>query len=89
MVCALTLWSIKMSINIKKHTGLLTTAITAVTLLAATSATAATKWDMPTPYGDGYHQTINVRAFAADVKTATDCINSRHWLTPNVGSSWC
>jgi TRAP-type C4-dicarboxylate transport system substrate-binding protein len=72
MACALTLWSIKMSINIKKHTGLLTTAITAVTLLAATSATAATKWDMPTPYGDGYHQTINVRAFAADVKAATD-----------------
>jgi len=72
MVCALTLWSINMSIKIKSNNGLLTTAITAVTLLAATSATAATKWDMPTPYGDGYHQTINVRAFAADVKAATD-----------------
>jgi TRAP-type C4-dicarboxylate transport system substrate-binding protein len=72
MVCALTLWSINMSIKIKSNNGLLTTVVTAVTLLAATSATAATKWDMPTPYGDGYHQTINVRAFAADVKAATD-----------------
>ena len=61
-----------MNTKITKHTGLLTTAITAVTLLAAASATAATKWDMPTPYGDGYHQTINVRAFAADVKAATN-----------------
>ena len=61
-----------MSIKIKSNNGLLTTVVTAVTLLAATSATAATKWDMPTPYGDGYHQTINVRAFAADVKAATD-----------------
>ncbi|MDC9720641.1 MAG: TRAP transporter substrate-binding protein [Gammaproteobacteria bacterium] len=61
-----------MNIMIKKHTGLMATAMAAVTLIAATSATAATKWDMPTPYGDGYHQTINVRAFASDVKIATD-----------------
>jgi TRAP-type C4-dicarboxylate transport system substrate-binding protein len=45
-------------------------------LLMATSLTmlgaqAATKWDMPTPYGDGVHHTKNVRAFAKDVKKAT------------------
>ncbi len=35
------------------------------------SASAATKWDMPTPYGDGVHHTKNVRLFAEDVKAAT------------------
>jgi TRAP-type C4-dicarboxylate transport system substrate-binding protein len=49
--------------------GLLTT-VFAVGL--ATSATAQTKWDMPTPYGDGTFHTKNVRAFAEDVKKATD-----------------
>ncbi len=39
--------------------------------LTLMSAHAATKWDMPTPYGDGVHHTKNVRAFAADVKKAT------------------
>lgn len=36
------------------------------------SATAATKWDMPTPYGDGVHHTKNVHQFAEDVKSATN-----------------
>lgn len=31
----------------------------------------AAKWDMPTPYADGVHHTKNDRAFAADVKQAT------------------
>ena len=39
--------------------------------LTMLSAQAATKWDMPTPYGDGVHHTKNVRAFAEDVKKAT------------------
>jgi TRAP-type C4-dicarboxylate transport system substrate-binding protein len=42
-------------------------------LLAASAASAQTiKWDMPTPYSDGTFQTVNVRAFVADVKTATN-----------------
>jgi TRAP-type transport system periplasmic protein len=36
--------------------------------LAATSAMAQTKWDMPTPYSDGTFQTKNVREFVADVE---------------------
>ncbi len=36
----------------------------------AGSASAATKWDMPTPYGDGVHHTKNVRQFAEDVNKA-------------------
>jgi len=46
--------------------------ITLLGSLCLTSVNAATKWDMPTPYGDGVHHTKNVRAFAADVKAATD-----------------
>jgi len=37
----------------------------------AASAAAATKWDMPTPYGDKTFHTINIRQFAADVAKAT------------------
>jgi len=37
----------------------------------ATAVSAATKWDMPTPYGDGVHHTKNVRAFAKDVNEAS------------------
>jgi TRAP-type C4-dicarboxylate transport system substrate-binding protein len=37
----------------------------------ATAAAAQTKWDMPTPYGDGTFHTKNIRAFAADVEKAT------------------
>ncbi len=39
--------------------------------LVSTICIAATKWDMPTPYGDGVHHTINVRQFAEDVNKAT------------------
>ena len=49
--------------------GLLTTVFVAG---LATGAAAQTKWDMPTPYGDGTFHTKNVRAFAEDVKKATD-----------------
>jgi TRAP-type C4-dicarboxylate transport system substrate-binding protein len=48
--------------------GLLTTVFAAG---LATAAAAQTKWDMPTPYGDGTFHTKNVRAFADDVKKAT------------------
>jgi len=50
-------------------------ALTKVALLSAAClslsgmAHAGTKWDMPTPYGDGVHHTKNIRAFAEDVKT--------------------
>ena len=37
----------------------------------ATTASAQTKWDMPTPYPDGNFHTKNVIAFAADVDKAT------------------
>jgi TRAP-type C4-dicarboxylate transport system substrate-binding protein len=48
-------------------------ALGAATLLAASAASAQTiKWDMPTPYSDGTFQTVNVRAFVADVKAATN-----------------
>jgi TRAP-type transport system periplasmic protein len=40
--------------------------------LVTGSALAGTKWDMPTPYGDGVHHTKNVREFAEDVKKATN-----------------
>ncbi len=38
--------------------------------LAVSTARAAT-WDMPTPYGDKTFHTVNIRAFAKDVETAT------------------
>jgi len=47
------------------------TAATLGTLLVAGSALAETKWDMPTPYGDGVHHTQNVRQFADDLRAAT------------------
>lgn len=39
--------------------------------LCLSTVYAATKWDMPTPYGDGVHHTKNVRHFADDVNKAT------------------
>ncbi|WP_299874480.1 TRAP transporter substrate-binding protein [uncultured Cocleimonas sp.] len=39
--------------------------------LGLTSSAFADKWDMPTPYGDGVHHTINVKQFAKDVNEAT------------------
>jgi TRAP-type C4-dicarboxylate transport system substrate-binding protein len=40
-------------------------------LALAGTVQAQTRWDMPTPYGDGEFHTINVRQFAEDVKKAT------------------
>lgn len=45
--------------------------ITTAATLFAVMAHAQTKWDMPTPYSDGEFHTINVRAFADDVRKAT------------------
>lgn len=39
----------------------------ALTLGASTLASAAARWDMPTPYGDGTHQTQVARSFAEEV----------------------
>lgn len=39
--------------------------------LAGTAA-AQDRWEMPTPYPDGNYQTQNIRAFADDVKAATN-----------------
>ena len=39
--------------------------------LTATIAAAATKWDMPTPYGDKTFHTVNIREFAKDAEQAT------------------
>lgn len=49
------------------------TVLAAVALSAVLSASAAgqTKWDMPTPYGDGTFHTKNIRAFAGDVEKAS------------------
>jgi TRAP-type C4-dicarboxylate transport system substrate-binding protein len=45
--------------------------IALATALLTTSSYAATKWDMPTPYGDGVHHTKNVKHFAQDINDAT------------------
>jgi TRAP-type C4-dicarboxylate transport system substrate-binding protein len=39
---------------------------------ASTQASAATEWDMPTPYGDRTFHTVNISEFADDVREATD-----------------
>lgn len=39
--------------------------------LFANTVFAETRWDMPTPYGDGVHHTQNVRQFADDLRAAT------------------
>jgi len=46
-------------------------AVAGALALAAGTAQAQTKWDMPTPYSDGEFHTINVRQFAEDVKKAS------------------
>lgn len=49
-----------------------TTLLTGI-LLSLSSATAfADKWDMPTPYGDGTHQTQVARSFAEEVNANSD-----------------
>lgn len=45
-------------------------ALATAALATAGPGFAQTKWDMPTPYSDGTFQTVNVRQFVADVKTA-------------------
>lgn len=45
--------------------------ITLASTMLCTASFAATKWDMPTPYGDGVHHTKNVRQFTKDVNEAT------------------
>ena len=40
-------------------------------LAFAGAAQAQTKWDMPTPYGDGEFHTVNVRQFVEDMKKAS------------------
>src|SRR6185369_3953243 len=47
-------------------------AVLAAALAAFGAAQAQTKWDMPTPYSDGEFHTRNVKAFAEDVKKATN-----------------
>ena len=46
-------------------------AILTATSLLVSASYAETKWDMPTPYGDGVHHTKNVRQFADDVKAGS------------------
>ena len=47
--------------------------ITAVAIAVfAATASAQTKWDMPTPYSDGEFHTRNVKQFAEDVKKNTN-----------------
>ena len=48
-----------------KTASLLASALTVASL--GTSALAETRWDMPTPYGDGTHQTQVARSFAEEV----------------------
>ena len=50
---------------------LLATLAVSAALTIAGSATAQTKWDMPTPYPDATFHTVNINQFAADVKAAT------------------
>jgi TRAP-type C4-dicarboxylate transport system substrate-binding protein len=38
----------------------------------SSTASAQTKWDMPTPYPDGNFHTRNIMQFAADVDKATN-----------------
>jgi TRAP-type C4-dicarboxylate transport system substrate-binding protein len=48
------------------------TIIALAALAAFGAAQAQTKWDMPTPYSEGEFHTRNVKAFAEDVKKATN-----------------
>jgi TRAP-type C4-dicarboxylate transport system substrate-binding protein len=43
----------------------------AISAFAANAASAQTKWDMPTPYGDGNFHTKNIVQFTQDVAKAT------------------
>ncbi len=52
-----------------------------LTLGATSNASAETRWDMPTPYGDGTHQTQVARSFAEEVNA-----NASGKLTINIHS---
>ena len=47
-------------------------AVLTIAAITSTTSTAATRWDMATPYVDATHHTKNIRQFAEDVKTATN-----------------
>ncbi|MDD7910301.1 TRAP transporter substrate-binding protein [Pseudovibrio exalbescens] len=47
-------------------------AVAALGLMGLTSASAQTKWEMPTPYGDSNFHTQNIAAFADEVAAKTD-----------------
>jgi TRAP-type C4-dicarboxylate transport system substrate-binding protein len=51
--------------------GLNLAAAAAFSLAGFTAASAETKWDMPTPYGDSNFHTQNIAAFADEVKDKT------------------
>lgn len=53
------------------RTGVHLAAAAAFTLAGLTAASAETKWDMPTPYGDSNFHTQNIAAFADEVKDKT------------------
>ena len=62
-----------MTLRPLRLTSLATTASLAFGLaLTSTNVSAATEWDMPTPYGDRTFHTVNIREFADDVREATD-----------------
>jgi len=46
--------------------------VTIIAAIISTSALAATRWDMATPYVDATHHTQNIVKFAQEVKTATN-----------------
>jgi TRAP-type C4-dicarboxylate transport system substrate-binding protein len=50
-----------------KKTMLLASILTLTSLGTTGRALAETRWDMPTPYGDGTHQTQVARSFAEEV----------------------
>jgi TRAP-type C4-dicarboxylate transport system substrate-binding protein len=50
-----------------KLSTLCTSVLTAAALTCTTAAQAEARWDMPTPYGDGTHQTQVARSFAQEV----------------------
>lgn len=54
------------------RTGFRFAAVMAFGLAGITAATAETKWDMPTPYGDGNFHTQNIATFAEDVSDKTN-----------------
>ncbi|MCP5016586.1 MAG: TRAP transporter substrate-binding protein [Ketobacter sp.] len=58
-----------MSFNIKKTALLFATVFT---LASTGSALAETRWDLPTPYGDGTHQTQVARSFAEEVSAKSN-----------------